>query len=423
MSNHIVHPLTGMSGVGGASNRRRCWAGIASGFLLLAVVASFIGGDRGRSLEEVVDPNDPSEVAAQIIGNSEGFGRQVDDLRAHGELPYVNNGKEEQYPALAKAIVHHGEGILHRLLYGPPPKPMEGIPMPVDDEYPPDPDGIDDPVPVVPTPPRSPPLDYDQGKLASSIIDESNARYLSNLQNAKTSGKVASVPESVKMPNWKNAGSVPETNVFDFPASYIPPDSPRRASSGRNYWHTSGGENTDGTAGALGGSWPVGSTAGTGPRIESWADNGATAGEGFVYSTENDDRFHRSQIHWNPQSSSSPPAAQQLGKKPHHMVLVDTKNDNGARGESFSISTQADAFDCGDHCQEEEEQQKKQDEEKKSSSQLAARPQALQQRRRSYQQLTRRRPSKQDALLRLEERFSRRRGAAGMDGDSGPAPI
>ena len=76
-----------MSGVGGASNRRRCWAGIASGFLLLAVVASFIGGDRARSLEEVVDPNDPSEVAAQIIGNSEGFGRQVGGEQ--GSLPLV----------------------------------------------------------------------------------------------------------------------------------------------------------------------------------------------------------------------------------------------------------------------------------------------------------------------------------------------
>eukprot|EP00960_Hanusia_phi_P012843 375376-Hanusia_phi.AAC.1 len=82
---------------------------------------------------------------------------------------------------------------------------MEGIPMPVDDEYPPDPDGIDDPVNIVQTPPPSPPPDFDQvckegtsapallipcpqGKLASSIIDESNARYLANLKNANTSG-------------------------------------------------------------------------------------------------------------------------------------------------------------------------------------------------------------------------------------------
>mmetsp|Transcript_28509 Transcript_28509/g.64658 ORF Transcript_28509/g.64658 Transcript_28509/m.64658 type:complete len:415 (-) Transcript_28509:224-1468(-) len=414
MSNQIVQPLQGMREGGNTSRRRRSVAGIVLGLLLLVLVASFVGRNKRSALEEeTIDPNDPSEVAAQIIGNSEGFGRQVDDLRAHGELSYINNGKEEEYPALAKAIVHHGQGILHRLLYGPPPKPMEGIPMPVDDEYPPDPDGIDDPVNIVQTPPPSPPPDFDQGKLASSIIDESNARYLANLKNANTSGKLASVPETVKMPNWKNAGSVAEANAFDFPSSYIPPDSPRRVSSGRNYWHTLGGENTDGTTGALGGSWPVGSTEGTGPKIDSSADNGASAGDGFVYSTGDDDRFHRARRPRISQPSSSPSASQLLGGKSHE-VVVNTQSDNGARGESFSFSTAADAFDCGDHCKQEEQR----------LSNLSARPQALQQRpRKTLQLLARRKPSKQEALLRMEERFMRRRGAAGMDGDSGPAPI
>ena len=186
-------PAAGERGRRAAAFRRAvaCMAGCAGAALVVAVVLGASGGGRGETTRTVLaNEGDPSDVAARIIASAKGFNREVDDLVPHEDPEAPGDTRlEANYPALAESIVKHGRGIVYRLIHGPPKQEMEGIPMPVDDEEPPDEDGLDDdaggePPQTTPTPDPS----ADQGGVAEDIIVDSNKAREQNLVQADTNG-------------------------------------------------------------------------------------------------------------------------------------------------------------------------------------------------------------------------------------------
>ena len=322
-------------------------------------------------------------------------------LRPPKQIPHddpespADTRQEKSYPQLAESIVKHGSGILDRLINGPPKQQMEGIPMPVDDEDPPDADGLDDDAggePPQTTPPPDP--SADQGDVAAAIIEDSNKARSEVLASADTNGEVDhNAPSASPRVAWLNAGAEPEANAYNYEGDpgYTDPDSPSRPNmgtgwqkGGRNYWRVNvGGENEDTRMvngspvqqlGALGGGYAPGSSAGLGPAVDERDDNGATGGEEFTIDTKQDDEFHGSPSSWLPvQTATQQTGATaadtgnglsdeaylaDLGKKgpstrpvPGAALTIDESADNAAAGDDFSFSTaKADSFDCGDDC-------------------------------------------------------------------------
>jgi len=171
---------------------RRTVVCVAGASLAAAAVLAAVGRDgttvAGRPV--LVEQGAPSDVAAQIIASARGFNREVDDLVPHDDPPAPADTRlEANYPQLAESIVKHGRGVLYRLLHGPPEDVAEGIPMPVDDEDPPDADGLDadaggEPPQTTPQPDPS----ADQGGVAEAIIAGSNAAREQLLADADTNG-------------------------------------------------------------------------------------------------------------------------------------------------------------------------------------------------------------------------------------------
>lgn len=284
---------------------RRAVVGFAGAALVVAAVVAAATVDRpgqGATLRIVLkDEGDPSDVAAQIIASAKGFNREVDDLVPHDDPASPPDTRLEQnYPQLAESIVKHGSGILYRLIHGAPVEPMEGIPMPVDDEDPPDADGMDEGGEPPQTTPQPDPS-ADQGALAESIIQDSNKAREQNLMQANTSGAVKPVaPSSVRV-MWPNNGAEAESNALDYSEepAHKDPDDPSRplmgtawAKGGRNYWRVNdAGENIDTIMkdgamvqqlGALGGGYAQSTTEGLGPAISESQDNGALAADHFT---------------------------------------------------------------------------------------------------------------------------------------------
>jgi len=350
-------------------------------------------GATGRTV--LTDQGDPSDVAAQIIASAKGFNRDVDDLVPHDDPESPTDTRlESNYPQLAESIVKHGSGILYRLIHGAPEEQMEGIPMPVDDEEPPDADGLDADAggePPQTTPPPDP--SADQGSLAESIIQDSNKAREENLADADINGEPVKVdPASVSV-SWSNAGAEAENNAYNYgeDSAHKDPDDPARplmgtayAKGGRNYWRVNdAGENIDTKMvdgaevqqlGALGGGYAPSSTNGLGPAVSEAIDNGALTTDQFTIDTSQDDGFHGSASSWLPiQTATEQTGAtaadtgnglndqaylSDFGKKgpsskivPGAALTVTDEADNAGAGEQFSISTvSADAFDCGDDC-------------------------------------------------------------------------
>jgi len=183
---------------GGGSGRagfRRAVVGFAGAALVVAaVLAAATVNQEGRSaaLRTVLkEQGDPSDVAAHIIASAKGFNREVDDLVPHDDPKSpVDTRLESNYPQLAESIVKHGSGILYRLIHGKPDEPQaEGIPMPVDDEEPPDADGMDaDAGGELPQTTPAPDPSADQGSVAEAIIQDSNRAREENLAQADTNG-------------------------------------------------------------------------------------------------------------------------------------------------------------------------------------------------------------------------------------------
>ncbi|KAJ1475475.1 hypothetical protein T484DRAFT_1909591, partial [Baffinella frigidus] len=273
---------------GGGRAWRRLVVGASAGVMLLAVVyfaASSRSGAAGRAaLAEVIVPvipekDDPSEQAALIMGSVDHGGdphREAEDFRDHDEPGPPNTGEEKYYAAEADSIIHHASGTLERIMHGPPPEPA------VEDSM---------------------TISMPGGKA------EAEAKEAETLVEAKLDTVVepkVGPPAAVLTPPWKNAGATPDDNVFAHPNAgatpddnvfahpddYVPVDSPRFKNTGRNYWHTSNGETTDGALGGLGEGVAPGSSAGTGPFISNSADSGAPASEGWTLNTQQDDCFH-----------------------------------------------------------------------------------------------------------------------------------
>ena len=203
--------------------------------VVLAVLAAATVDRQGQgtTVRTVLkDAGDPSDVAAQIIASANGFNRQVDDLVPHDDPASPDDTRLEQnYPQLAESIVKHGSGILYRLIHGAPVEQTEGIPMPVDDEEPPDADGMDDDAGG--EPPQTTPLpdpSADQGELAESIIQDSNKAREQNLMQANISGAVAPVEPSSVPVLWPDSGAVAESNALDYSEdpAHKDPDDPSR---------------------------------------------------------------------------------------------------------------------------------------------------------------------------------------------------
>lgn len=171
---------------------RRTVVCVAGASLAAVAVIAAVGRDgtaaAGRPV--LVEQGAPSDVAAQIIASAQGFNREVDDLVPHDDPPAPADTRlEANYPQLAESIVKHGRGVLYRLLHGPPEDVTEGIPMPVDDEEPPDADGLDEdaggePPQTTPQPDPS----ADQGGVAEAIIAGSNTAREELLADADTNG-------------------------------------------------------------------------------------------------------------------------------------------------------------------------------------------------------------------------------------------
>lgn len=354
---HVRRQRSSASGV----RARRIATGVLA-CMCLAGVVLWIGreGEQGRSSE--LEGMNPSDTAANIIAGAEGFHRSVADF-ATEDPDTGNSAVEKNYAAVASAIVGHGQHILDHLLGKyPPPPPNPLIPMPKDDD---DNDSS-------PPPPAHPAPQPNQGAVAAAIVEGSAKQRQQNLEAGAKGGALTPVRADVLTPTWTNAGAKPEDNVLAYPETYVPADSPdRKYPQGRNYFRTAGGESADAILGALGGGTLPGTSAGTGPRVNHYTDNGSMKGsnEGFSISTASDDIFHSAKPTWIPiQGPTSnedsgaglddPAYLSVYGKAgpsnapvqgPAITVRADT--DNGAAGgDRFSFSTIADRFDCGDDC-------------------------------------------------------------------------
>ena len=173
---------------------RRTVVCLAGASLAVVVVLATVGREgKGAAIRTMlVDEDDPGDVAAQIIASANGFNREVDDLMPHDDPPAPADTRlEANYPQLAESIVKHGRGVLYRLLHGAPDEPTEGIPMPVDDEDPPDADGLDEDAGG--EPPQTTPMpdpSADQSGVAEAIIQGSNEAREELLAGADTNGLV-----------------------------------------------------------------------------------------------------------------------------------------------------------------------------------------------------------------------------------------
>lgn len=180
---------------------RRVASGVLACMCLTGVVVWVSrAGERGR--RSVLAEMDPSQAAAKIIAGAEGFHRKEEDFKTDDPV-IENSGAEENYAAVASAIVFHARDTLDRLLgkiSTPPVPPDFSIPMPESDD------------------------DTEKG-------DQPQASQQS----------LAAAPPAqpvIETPRWTNVGAITEDNVFAYPDTYIPPDAPEKQLQGRNYWHT-----------------------------------------------------------------------------------------------------------------------------------------------------------------------------------------
>jgi len=172
---------------------------------------------------------------------------------------------------------------------------------------------------------NSSPSSLAEKPLGEGAQEEMN-RELNALQNAgihrpvfKTSPSSAQTLSAAPTPilSWKNAGSLPEANVFSHDEDWTPPDSPLRP--------------------------PLPAAAktplmdGVGPTVTHDSES-RTTGEGFRIDHTGDDEFHGSTLPV-PQPRIANPIPS-TGNGP----LVLTGADNAARGEGFTIDTSVDDF-------------------------------------------------------------------------------